>query len=240
MKNYLFLIVALITIGTGCRKDKDEKPTCRINRLITPTGKEIKVTYNADGKYAKIENTGTGETTTTAYSSNSIVITRVNTGTTTLRSKSTLLLNNSGMIYSQKTEYYNSPGAIVVSSLKSAYEYDGLQLIKSTTTDSFYSEPTVSTSTAEYIWDEGNLISGVSATYIFQNEYYTDKLFQQGDLQSVRYLIWGYDVNLYIKNKNLMKTEYLSEHSYDFDAEGKIKSISRSGNVIYLVEYECN
>jgi hypothetical protein len=240
MKNYLLLIAALITISAGCKKDKNESPTCRISRLITPTGKEIKVTYNAEGKYAKIENTQTNETSTAAYSSNSIVITRVTTGTASLRSRTTLLLNSSGMISVQKTEYYNSSGAIVVSSTKTEFEYNGLQLIKSTTIDSFYSGPSVLTITADYTWKEGNLISNSSASYFLNYEYYTDKLVQQGDIQSIRRLIWDYDVNLHIKNKNLTKSEGSTQYTYDFDAEGKVKSLSSSGNVIYLVEYECN
>lgn len=240
MKLYLLLVTALITISVGCKKDKNEEPACRINRLIDRFGKEIKVTYNADGKYAKIENTHYDGTVTTSYSSNSIVITRVTTSTGTRKSKSTLLLNSSGMVYALRDEYYNTSGTNVKSSVENEFEYSGSQLIKSITVDSFNSQQSISTKTTNYTWSGGNLISAVTGTFMEKYEYYADKPFQQGDMQSVYRLFRGYDINLIIKNKNLTKSVNSGQYTYDFDAEGKINGLKYNGSNDHLVEYECN
>jgi hypothetical protein len=71
-------------------------------------------------------------------------------------------------------------------------------------------------------------------------EHYSDKPFQQGEMQSVFRLIRGYDINLIIRNRNMTKTHNSGQYSYDFDQEGWVKSIMYNGILDFLVEYECN
>jgi len=238
IKVYFFLIAALITICTGCKKDKAEKPGCRISKIINAAGGEIKITYNVEGKYAKIENAISNTTITPAYSPGSIICTVVNSSTAEVRQKITVLLNNSGMASSIRRESYNSAGTIT-SWANNLCEYSGTELIKDTYTSSSGSS---TTGISTFGWTNGNLTSiheGNSVTSVF--EYYTDKPIQQGDYFSILGLIvTGFDYSLYRKNKNLLKTQTNNQYVYGFNAEGKINAIYENGNLLYFLEYECN
>lgn len=235
MKNYFLLIATLITIGIGCKKDKNEKPVCRINRLITPAGKEIKITYNAEGKYAKIENGETETTNIPAYIPGSIIYTITNSSTGTLMRKIAIALNNSGMASSLKEEQYNSAG-ISTSLTSTVYEYNGTELMRRAVTISGRSIPNINT----YSWTNGNLTSSRDDITTADFEYYSDKPIQQGDWLSIVGLTnIGFDYTMVIKNKNLIKNLSGNPIAYSFDAEGKINAIYENGNLLYNIEYEC-
>lgn len=235
MKNYLLLITALLSISSGCRKDKANKPACNISRLTTPAGKEIRITYNVEGNYAKIENGQSGETSMVTYSPGSILYTITKASTGALLRKSTIILNNSGMAASLKQEQYDAAGTLT-SQTNTAYEYDGTAVIKST----YSLSGSPGTIIYTYGWTNGNMTSSYSATNAGSFEYYTDKPAQQGDWFSVINLITGgFDYTRVIKNKNLMKNYFGSLLSYRFDAEGKIDAIYQDGDLLYDLEYEC-
>ena len=235
MKNYLLLIAALITISSGCRKDKAQKPDCSIGRLTSPAGKEIQITYNAEGKYAEIENGESGETSIVDYSPGSILYTITKTGTGTLLRKTTITLNNAGMASSLKQEQYDGAGTLT-SQTNTVYEYNGTELVKSTYSLSGSSGTIINT----YSWTSGNMTSSYSGTNAGAFEYYTDKPVQQGDWFSIINLITGgFDYTTIIKNKNLLKNYFGSPLTYRFDADGKINAIYMDGNLLYNMEYEC-
>jgi hypothetical protein len=236
MKIYFLLIAALLFINTGCRKDKVQKPACNISQLTSPAGKKIKITYNAEGKYAKIENGETGETSIPVYSPGAIIYTITNSSTSTLVRKITIALNNSGMASSLKQEQYNAAGA-PTSLSNTVYEYNGTQLIKST----FSLPGSSSTSINTYSWTNGNMTSSYNDINATDFEYYADKPVQQGDWISIINLInTGFDYTMIVKNKNLMKNYFGSLLSYRFDSEGKINAIYQDGTLLYNMEYECN
>jgi hypothetical protein len=235
MKSYFLLIAALITIGSGCRKDKEEKPACRISILTSPAGKEIKITYNAEGEYAKIENGESGQTNIPAYNAGSIIYTITNSNTGTLRKRITILLNNSGMATSLQQEQY-SAGGTLISMSSAVYEYNGTELVKRTYTVSGGSSETVDT----YNWTNGNMTSSNNGIYSNSMEYYTERSAQQGDWLNIMNLInSGLDQTKFIKNKNLLKNHSGSLLTYRFDAEGKIDALFQDGNLLYNIEYEC-
>lgn len=235
MKIYFLLIVTLITISSGCRKDKAEKPVCRISEVTTAGGKEIKITYNAEGKYEKIENGESGETIIPAYSPGSIIYTITNRSTGTLLRKITMALNNSGMASSIKQEEYNSTGTRTSLST-TVYEYNGTALVKSTFTVSGRSAPSINT----YSWTNGNMTSSYDDIGSGAFEYYTDKPIQQGDwFAIINTIIGGFDYATIIKNKNLLKNYFGSLIAYRFDTEGKINAVYQDGTLLYNIEYEC-
>lgn len=235
MKQFIIFIAALLIIG-GCKKDNDEKtvqkPRCRMSKLVTANGKEINITYNADGRYQKVDNGEVNQILTSVYGSSSIVVTYTDKSTSKVSGKSTILLNSVGMAYGNKNESYNSSGA-VTHTINNVYEYNGTQLAK------IISSNSTSTAATTYNWADGNLISSTSTSGVEISEYYTDKPIQQGDAPSVIYLTGGVDISLIIKNKNLTKSSGNNEYSYTFDSEGKINSLSRNGSLMYNIEYEC-
>ncbi|HEX7756259.1 MAG TPA: hypothetical protein VF421_12990 [Niabella sp.] len=242
MKHLLILSLALLLFAAGCKKDRNEKTAqtsaCRISRLVAPDGKEIKITYNADGSYQAIDNEQNDEVLTPIYSSGSVVITTVSESTGKVTRKTTVLLNSSGMAYGVKYEYYNSAGTITGTN-NYVYEYNGTELAKSTA--SYFNGTTTTNTTETFGWTDGNLTSTVTNTGVSIYEYYTGKPAQLGDVLSISsVMLNGFDINLIIKNKNLLKSLSGTEVGYTFDTEGRINTISYNGELQFNIEYECN
>ncbi|MGE5108783.1 MAG: hypothetical protein ACM3H8_14665 [Sphingobacteriales bacterium] len=85
-------------------------------------------------------------------------------------------------------------------------------------------------------------VKNSSADRVLEFQYYTDKPRQDGDYSvSLHEFLLGYEV---FRCKNLLKSVGDVVYKYDFDAGGKIISVSYSSpyipsTVIYKYAYEC-
>lgn len=214
----------------------DRKETkCRISKITNADGKEIMITYNVDGTYKKIENGENGNTVTSVYNGNAIVLTIADNVTGKITSKNTFLLNNHEMAYGQNITSYDAAGT-VTGSINVANEYIDRQLVKSTSTSSGDATSKVIT----YHWADGNLVSETSESYTNVYEYDTGKPAQAGDYFMIAGAMTGLDITHLVRNKNLLIGINGDPVNYSFDTEGKIISISKSGVFTYTIEYECN
>jgi YD repeat-containing protein len=247
MKTLIVLSAMLFLITVGCKKDKENKPECRITSMTSPTGEDYVFTYNAEGKLVSTAMDGTstinftynGNTVTSLYASGSYY------------NKTTYTINNNGQVSHSRTEY-NTAGT---NWAERAYEYTGAQVIKETLTKNGGF-----TSIRTYQWSNGNLQtmsinnndnSWQTLTY----EYYADKPYRTGDIQDWDRLMSGVEI---FHSKNLLKkytstyqdnttgtpipvTE-ITNYSYEFDGDGKITSMTSSfggNNQTYQYLYEC-
>lgn len=224
----------MILAFTGCKKDKDEKkkPTCRIITIIpSPSGNTFNVNYNSDGKISSIS-TG-NDITNFAYSSNTIIAITTTSGS--FSSKKIITLNSNGLATNVKTEF-NTTGT---NWNNDAYEYSGTELIKATSTSSSGGTPTIST----LAWSNGNLISTTSGSSVSTIDYFTDKPAQTGDYLDIAQLVGGFQI---YRTKNAIKSlstgSGITNFNYNFDADGKITSLTASGssNATYSYQHQCN
>ncbi|HEX2847880.1 MAG TPA: hypothetical protein VHN59_15135 [Chitinophagaceae bacterium] len=246
MKTLIALSSAFFLITVGCKKDKENRPDCRIISMTSSTGEDYIFTYNAEGKLVSTAMDGTptinftynGNTVTSLYVSGSYY------------NKTTYTISN-GQVSHSRTEY-NTAGT---NWTERVFEYTGSQVTKETMTKSGGF-----TSVRTYQWSNGNLQSisfnnsnNSSQTLVY--EYYLDKSYQQGDILDWDRLMSGVEI---FRSKNLLKkytstyqeditgtpipvTE-ITNYSYEFDRDGKITSMTSSygGNSqTYQYQYEC-
>ena len=229
--------VTLFTISffVACKKDKDaqNKPACRVI-TITPSsspGDSYNVTYNTDGKPGTISSGN--DVTAFAYSGNTAIATTNTSGA--FSHKTVITFNSNGLASNVKTEY-NLTGT---NWNNSVYEYNGTELIKSTSTSSGGGSPYVTMLT----WSNGNLVSAASGSSTTTLDYYTDKPAQPGDYLYLSQLVSGYQI---YKTKNLVKSllsgSDITGFSYNFGSDGYITSVTVSGSspATYTYQYQCN
>ena len=233
MKNskILFAVcVFIITAGfTACKKNNDAKPVCRIN-LFTLGGQVYTISYNSNGKVISLT-TNSGFSQTYAYSATTTVITSSNSGA--FSSKATVTLNAAGLATNVRTEL-NSSGT---EWMNDAYEYNGEELIKQTSTRSSDNTQNITT----YTWFNHNPISQTAGSSTETLGYYADKPRQNGDYLDFFQLIGGYE---FLRTKNLLKTFGNSTLTYDFGTDGNIAAlaITSPGGAPSTInyQYECN
>ena len=235
----ILIVVVLIFVVTGvfteCKKNNDEKKTCRLTTANFPrTNIVYQLSYNSNGKLSSVT---IGDTVTTyTYSGNTTIATSFESGT--FIRKNILTLNDAGLTANIRTEiditgnnWHNK-----------AYEYNGVELIKSTLTFSTGTSSSVTT----YTWSNGNMVSVTSASVTNILDYYLDKPNQGGDAfnQSpflVYQFIQGYEI---YRTKNLLKSIAGETFAYDFRPDGNISSVRAiSGNAndtIVKYEYQCD
>ncbi len=236
MKKRKLCLTALVSFFiiagfVSCKKTAAEpKPDCKIIAAIS--GSDVtSFTYNADGKLSS--QTSASETKKFNYIGNAIIIT--STTGSTVNSITTVSLNADGL----------ASNALVTDSARiflnnTAYEYNGIELSKSTLTSALGGDTFITT----YTWSGGNLISIDFGSSILTLNYSIDKPSQTGDLEDIGNLLQGYKTQ---RSKNLFTSQDLNGDitivNYVFDQEGKITAFNTigSGPVFssnYL--YDCN
>lgn len=243
----LVVLAALFLVAVGCKKDKENRPECRITSMTSPTGEDYVFTYNAEGKLVSVSMDGTS-TINFTYNGNSVTSLYVSGS---YYNKTTYTINSNGQVTHSRTEY-NTAGTHWA---ESVFEYTGAQVSKETRTknDGF-------TSIRTYQWNNGNLqtVSFSNNNNSWQKiayEYYTDNPYQSGDILDWDRLMSGVEI---FRSKNLLKkytstyqdntttppipeTETIN-YSYAFDRDGKIVSMTSStggNNQTYEYQYEC-
>ncbi len=247
MKTLIVLSATILLITVGCKKDKENKPECRIISMTSPTGEDYVFTYNAEGKLISTVMDGTS-TINFTYNANTVTSLYISGA---YYNKTTYTINNNGQVTHSRTEY-NTAGTDWA---ERDFEYTGAQVTKETLTKNggFISIRT-------YQWNSGNLmsVSYNNNNNTWQNiayEYYTDKPYQPGDILGWDKLMSGVEI---FHSKKLVKkytstyqdnttgtpipvTE-ITNYSYEFDNDGKITSMtssSGSNSQTYQYLYEC-
>ncbi|MGN6292534.1 MAG: hypothetical protein ACTHMV_07290 [Chitinophagaceae bacterium] len=247
MKTLIALIAALFLVTVGCKKDKENKPECRIISMTSSTGEDYVFTYNAEGKLVSTAMDGTS-TINFTYSGNTVTSLYVSGS---YYNKTTYTINSNGQVSHSRTEY-NTAGT---NWAERVFQYTGTQVTKETLTKNGGF-----TSVRTYQWSNGNLQSisinnSDNSTQALVYEYYLDKPYQQGDILDWDRLMSGVEI---FRSKNLLKkytstyqenitgtpipvTE-ITNYSYEFDRDGKITSMTSSyagNNQTYQYQYEC-
>jgi hypothetical protein len=84
------------------------------------------------------------------------------------------------------------------------------------------------------------MVAAISGTTSTTLDYYTDRSRQKGDYLYLAQYLQGFEV---YRNKNMVKSISTTRFSYDFDADGKVTSvtISSGGSTSFLdYQYQCN
>jgi hypothetical protein len=226
------LLFVLVIFG-GCKKNNDEKPVCRVIAASgTSGGSNYHLEYNGDGKVTRISN-GAVVTTFEYPADNLIIGTTLDAGI--FRNKQIINVNAAGLALNVRTEN-NLAGTDWTNS---AYEYNGDELMKATNTFSGGGSPTITS----YTWLNGNMISAQTGSFIEALGYYTDQPRQTGDFLAFAQFIQGFET---IRNKNLLKFDSSAlgiDFIYEFQPDGNILSIKiiSGGTPTFLIyQYECN
>lgn len=239
MKKQILILIAVFAVAfTGCKKDNDapDKASCRISKVIDGDGKEFTISYDAQGRCQTVKNGADNTTTTVVYSSTEIVSATASNVTNRITYKTTFILNEKGMANGARTEFFDA-GGIATGWTNIIYEYNGEQLIKATSSRS--DNPTPASTT--WSWSNGNIATEVTNSSVNAFVYYTDKPNQAGDYLAVSTLLGqGTDVNMLIRNKNMIKGAATMTIVYAFDTEGRVSSISSNGSPLYNIHYSCN
>lgn len=188
------------------------------------------MSYNSNGKIISLV-TSNGVSQTYDHLPNTTVITSFNSGV--FSSKKTVTLNAAGLAANEKTEL-NSSGTDWTND---AYEYNGEELIKQTSTRATDNIQNITT----YTRFNNNVISQTAGSGTESLEYYPDKPRQNGDYLDFFQLIADYD---FFRTKNFLKTFGNSTLIYDFGTDGNIAALTITspggapGTINY--QYECN
>lgn len=234
--NKLILIAVIFTVAlVSCKKDDAPKPSCRIITATPDASAAGYLTYNFSyNSEGKLSSSTIGTSTNTfAYSGSTVVETSTTGGVFSY--KNIITLNANGMASNIRTE--NDETGTNWSN--QALEYNGTELIKSTSTNSSGGAATISAIT----WSGGNMITVTSGSSTSTIEYYTDKPAQTGDYLSLAQLAAGYEI---YRTKNAIKSilagSDISNFNYTFDADGKITSVAIVGTsiVTYTYQFQCN
>lgn len=233
----LLLSLTLLTV-TGafwsCKKNDTKKPVCKIIAAAIPsTGLVFNFLYNSDGKPARIS-AATAISSFEYPTANTVIITTITAGS--FQSKKIINVNAAGLATNVRiknniagTEFTND-----------AFEYNGTELAKQTSTSSFNPQPRVST----YTWFNGNMITVSSNGAITESrDYFTDKPLQAGDVFAFTQFTQGFEI---IRTKNLTKSTSLGSglsFTYEFRSDGNISSaktsLTNGNSASQDYQYEC-
>lgn len=214
-----FLLAA--TILFSCSSD-DDSPTpdpepelsCHIVQYEVG-GATTSIDYNSEGNIRSVSHPD-GSTTTFVYSGNTII--KNEAGTTT-----TISLNPDGLVVNSRSEDDSDPNLWE----NTAFEYNGRQVIKKTSTDSNGNEYE-----GFYEWNDGNVVAYTEGTLVQTFEYYPGQDIQDGDyLQFTFTMLYGTSL---LKSANLLKSIEsggdIANFDYEFDDDDKITSVTATGS----------
>ncbi len=235
LTNFVLLMAVLNILPAGGCKKADAGATgnrCNVSSIKEPGYNPVNITYLADGKIERI--THDDELRTFSYSGSTTTILITSGGV--FDSRKILTINADGMV-TNMLHHYNESGTEWYNDV---YEYNGRQITKRTSTDSYGPGAEVNT----YTWVNGNISTETVTqvgTYVF--EYYTDEEYRAGDYYYIDQMLSdSYQV---VFNKNLLKSLKLNSYSpenysYSFDSDGKITAATREGRSPVTLTYQCN
>ena len=221
----VFAVITIVSF-TGCKKNNDRKPLCRIT-AFTLAGQVYNLSYNSNGKIIVLTHDVFSQTYD--YSPNTTIITTLSSGA--FNSKVIATINATGLATNVRTEH-NVSGT---DWSNEAYEYNGEELIKQTSTRSSDTVHNITT----YTWFNHNPISQTAGSSTELLQYYTDKPRQNGDYLDFFQLIGGYE---FLRTRNLLKSFGNSTLTYDFGMDGNISAVTFStpgGSSTINYQYEC-
>ena len=226
-----FLCLAGITFLSACSKD-DPKPNCKIITITPTSGTAYNISYNTEGKVSTI--TSGTSTTTYAYSGNTAIGTKTNSGAFASRVIATY--NANGLATNVRTE--NNESGTNWDNM--AFEYSGTELVKQTFTSSAGGVPSVTT----VVWTGGNPTTITSGSTISTVDYHSNIAAQTGDYWDISQLIQGYRI-IHAKNaiKSLLSGSTINTFDYTIDGEGKITGVTVTGGGTssgFTYQYQCN
>jgi hypothetical protein len=221
----LFVTPTLTVIFPGCKKNTDKKTQCEITSVSSPLlGDTYLLTYDINRQLKRV--TFGANISTYEYTPDKTTVTNLQSGV--FQSKTVITFNSSGLALNVRSET-NTTGTEWTND---AFEYNGVELAKSTTTSSAGGTPGIVT----YTWVNQNMRSATSPAGTSVYEYYTDKPRQAGDFLSLVQLIQGYEI---YRNKNLIKNFAGSDFIYEFGSDGNISSVKvTSGTNISFLDYQ--
>lgn len=225
----LAIAITMAVLFTKCSKSNNKKASCQIITVTpAPNGTPFHLTYNTNGKPVRVES-GTF-VMTYEYSAGSATIVSFNSGN--FQSRTVATLNQDGLATNVRTEL----DTLGTNWSNTFYEYNGLELSKSTLTNSTGGKPVVTT----YTWNNHNLVISNTDSSSTTYGYYTDKPVQTGDYFLLVQQLNGYDM---YRNKNLLKSIDATSLNYQFGTDGKINSLSATtgANENFInYEYQCD
>ena len=229
------LFIVIILSSAICKKDDVQNIVPGTCRIATATGigsSPATISYQSNGKIAKIEYDDVVRTYT--YGTNSIIILSKEGGS--FDERKTLTLNNDGLPLNVRGDY-NQAGT---QWYNDAFEYIGKEVAKRIESDYTGAAP----DTITYTWAGGNLIKEQSRSYGTVNyAYYTDKTILAGDHFYFEQLLTnGYQ---YVLNKNLLKSAQARNYPadnfyYTYDTDEKIISYKENNRATNNYTYKCN
>ena len=211
----------------GCKKTNSAaKPNCRIISVIAGAN-GIVLNYNTDGKLSEIKGTVSNKL---AYNGNTIIITNA-TGNI-INTITTVTLNANGL--ASNASVADSTGK-KLSNI--AYEYNGIELSRSVSTQGSGTQPFITT----YTWNGGNMVSSQAEGLTTSYDYAPDIPAQAGDFWGNTNLQQGYET---LRTKNAVRkiSTPATVFNYSLDTDGKINSFVAvtNGTVIsFSYGYEC-
>jgi hypothetical protein len=230
--NIFTISLSIVVSLTGCKKDHDEKPFCRIITCTTD-GSTYHFTYNADGTMSSVLELPLNQINNYTYAGN--ILTIITTKSGTFVRKKIITNNSEGFAVNVHTEY-NISGS---NWFNESHQYNGKQLTKTVMTTSTGTGTVI----GEYLWENGNMskatINGNTNLYT----YYADKINQTGDYRHLSELINGEHK---FNNRNLTRTSESGGDTftidYVFNEEARISSVtalSSGATQLFQYQYEC-
>ena len=220
-------------ILTGCKKDHDEKPECKIITCTADIG-TWHFTYNMDGTMSSVLEMPANQITNYTYSGN--IATAVTTKAGTFISKKIITSNSDGFTVNVRTES-NISGS---NWTNESHQYNGTQITKTVRTTS----AGTGTIIAEYAWENGNMSQSTVNGNTNQYTYYPDKAYQIGEYRYLNDLITGEHK---FNNRNLTRTieggSEIYTIIYVFDEQDRIisvKALSTTAPQNFQYQYECH
>jgi hypothetical protein len=236
--SYLLVVLTALSITisgifSGCKKKNEKKPTCRIiTASISSSNVVFNFLYNSKDKLSRITTAFGTESFDYPNDSTIVIVTQA---ADTFQSKKIVTVNHEGLAVNLRIE--NSISGTPFTN--DAFEYNGSEITKQTSTSSLDPKPKITT----YTWLNGNLISiSTGGATIERREYFTDRLRQVGDFFSFSQFIQGFET---VRTINLVKSssQRALSFSYDFGSDQNITSVKASfenGIVAFQdYQYEC-
>ena len=230
----LKVFAILLAFGLGlqsCKKEENVNTTasypdltgCKVTRFYD-TENETKITYNANGTIAKVEEFSLGSLSDTknyTYQAN-----KVNYEAAGGREKGEYTLDANGRAISSSIIYYNAQDPTVATSgVMSTYKYNSAgNLIEKQ--EEYNSQAGKTSYLTTYLWSDGNISTEIevgsnNTTYTTNYEYYTDKSNSLAGTDAAMDFTGVQSKNLIKAHKNGKDGSTIVSFTYDFNSSGK-------------------